>query len=100
MVDESKAQRDRRVEAVMGYLQAAFPDATLQVKAHDGDLSWHIQVIRAHQGVHEVRIMRSFLDDEDSNPDPVAVLTLWGLAAKMKLNGPRPVTVGTRGLST
>jgi hypothetical protein len=98
-MDESKAKRDRRVEAVKRYLQAAFPDATLQVKAHDGDLSWHIQVIRAHQVVHEVRIMRSFLDDEDSNPDPVAVLTLWGLAAKMK-SGPSSVTVGTRGVST
>jgi hypothetical protein len=98
-MDESKSKRDHRIEAVKGYLLAAFPDDELQVKAHDGDLSWHIQLIRAHQVVHEARVLRRFLDNEDSNPDLVAALTLWGLAAKMKMNGPRPVTIGTRGFS-
>lgn len=97
-MDESK--RDHRIEAVKRYLLAAFPDDELQVKAHDGGLSWHIQVVRAHQVVHEARVRRPFLDDEDSNPDPVATLTLWGLAAKMKMSGTRPVTISTRGLST
>jgi hypothetical protein len=99
-MDESKSKRDHRIEAVKGYLLATFPDDELQVKAHDGDLSWHIQVVRVHQVVHEARVLRRFLDDEDSNPDPVAALTLWGLAAKMKMNGTRPVTISTRGLST
>ena len=99
-MDESKSKTDHRIEAVKGYLLAAFPDDEIQVKAHDGDLSWHIHVVRAHQVVHEARVLRRFLDDEDSNPDPVAALTLWGLAAKMKMNGTRPVTIGTRGLST
>ena len=78
----------------------AFPDDELQVMAHDGDLSWHIQVVRVHQGVHEARVPRRFLESEDSNPDPVAALTLWGLAAKMNMHGTRPVTISTRGLST
>ncbi len=99
-MDESKSKRDHRIEAVKGYLLATFPDDELQVKAHDGDLSWHIQIVRVHQVVHEARVLRRFLDDEDSNPDPVAALTLWGLAAKMKMNGTRPVTISTRGLST
>jgi hypothetical protein len=99
-MDESKSKRDHRIEAVKGYLLAAFPDAELRVKAHDGDLSWHIQVVRAHQVVHEARILRRFLDDEDSNADPVAVLTLWSLAPTMKMNGTNPVTVSKRGLST
>ncbi len=99
-MDESKSKRDHRIEAVKGYLLAAFPDDELEVKAHDGDLSWHIQVVRVHHVVHEARVLRRFLDDEDSNPDPVAALTLWGLAAKMKMNGTRPITISTRGLST
>ncbi len=99
-MDESKSKRDHRIEAVKGYLLVAFPDDELQVKAHDGDLSWHIHVVRAHQVVHEARVLRRFLDDDDSNPDLAAALTLWGLATKMKMNGTRPVTIGTRGLST
>ncbi len=88
------------LEAVKGYLLAAFPDDKLQVESYDGDLSWHITVIRAYQVVHETWVTPPFLDDEDSNPDPVAALTLWGLAAKMKMNATSPVTVGIQGLST
>jgi hypothetical protein len=100
-MDESKKNKwTRRLEAVKDYLLAAVPDATLQVKVHDGDLSWQVQVTRAHQLVHEVWIKRRFLDDDDSNPGVVTALTVWGLAAKIKINGISPVTVDTQGLST
>jgi hypothetical protein len=100
MHESKKDKSTRRLEAVKGYLLAAFPDATLQVKALDDDLSWQIQVIRAHQLVHEVWIRQPFLDDDDNNPGVVTALTVWGLAAKMKMNGTSPVTVATPGLST
>jgi hypothetical protein len=93
-MDESEKDKwTRRLEAVKGYLLAAFPDDELHVKAHDGDLSWQIQVIRAHQLVHEKWIRRRFLDDDGSNPGVVTALTVWGLAAKMKMNGTRPTRV-------
>ncbi len=100
MIDKSKDKRNSRLETVKGYLLAAFPNDKLQVESYDSDLSWHIKIIRAYQVVHEAWVTRPFLDDEDSNPDPVAALTLWGLAAKMNMNGTSPVTVGTQGLST
>lgn len=97
MTDEKK--RARRLEAVKDYLLAAFPDDTLQVKPQDGGLRWDIEVVRRSRAVHEARVTRRFLDDEDNNPDPVTALTVWGLAAKMKMNGTSPVTVDTPGLS-
>jgi hypothetical protein len=57
-MDKSKDKRNSRLEAVKGYLLAAFPDDKLQVESYDGDLSWHITVIRAYQVVHEAWVMR------------------------------------------
>ena len=97
MIDESTTRRTR-FKAVKGYVQAAFPKHEVHSKAYENDNPWIIKVARAsHQVVHEVWIMRHFLDD---HPDPVATLRLWGLAAKMKMNGANPVTVSTTGLST
>ncbi|MGQ0694618.1 MAG: hypothetical protein ACT4OL_03465 [Nitrospiraceae bacterium] len=96
---EQERVRKSNIEAVMVYLQQAFPNTIVETRS-ENDAFGTIFYVNDSEGrlLHRTTFTRTLLDDTHDPSQLIAQLLRWELISQMKKAGTSFVRVGDRGI--